>query len=489
MTSLQDAQFANSYHGLGDRFSSPQAPTEVPEPHLIRLNAPLAAFLGLDATELNSLENLALLAGNQVPQHSKPIATVYAGHQFGNWNPQLGDGRAILLGELTGGDQRLYDVQLKGGGQTPYSRMGDGRSPLGPVLREYVVSEAMAALGIATTRSLAAVSTGERVVRDALLPGAVLTRVAQSHIRVGTFQFFSARQDIEAIQQLADYVIDRHFKDYVAQNYPEDRYTGLLSAVIQGQARLIAQWMSVGFIHGVMNTDNMLLCGETVDYGPCAFMDGFNPNQVYSSIDRQGRYAYANQPEIGHWNLSWMAQALLPLMGKTQTEAIKKAERELEGFASAYQSHYQSFFASKLGFDQADETTKTLTHDWLSLLASERADFTLSFRNLAQQLGANPPSLPEAFTPWLQQWRAHLTQQGISPAQAQKTLLAKNPLFIPRNHWLDQAINRATDNQDFSLFHDLVDALANPFTEQPEYEYLATAPKPEEEILRTFCGT
>ncbi|WP_317933202.1 protein adenylyltransferase SelO [Halioxenophilus sp. WMMB6] len=495
MASIDQAEFKNSYLNLGERFSTPQKPTPVPEPHLIRLNANLANFLGLDARELNTLEAIQCLAGNRIPANSQPLAAVYAGHQFGQWNPQLGDGRAILLGELQGQDQNLYDVQLKGGGQTPYSRMGDGRSPLGPVLREYVVSETMAALGIATTRALAAVASGERVVRDQLLPGAVLTRVAQSHIRIGTFQYFSARQDIKAIQQLADYVIHRHYRDYVNEFYPDDPYTGLLAAVVNAQARLVAQWMSVGFIHGVMNTDNMLLSGETIDYGPCAFMDRYNPRQVYSSIDRQGRYAYSNQPDIARWNLSWLAQALLPLMDKTELGAVKKAEKQLEQFVTLYDDYYQTFFARKLGFDKATEKTVEVCEAWLSLLASEDCDFTLSFRALADQLGAgeevveNIYPLPEKFQPWLQHWRALLTEQGISSSQARQTLLKSNPLFIPRNHVLEAAINMATYNEDFTLFHQLVDALANPYDYQPEYLQLAQPPGPGQEIVATFCGT
>ncbi len=495
MSNFGQASFKNSYQALGEQFYSAQSPTPVQDPHLIRLNTPLADFLGLNATDLNTLTAIQCLAGNDIPSGSQPIATVYAGHQFGHWNPQLGDGRAVLLGELAGADNALYDVQLKGSGPTPYSRMGDGRAPLGPVLREYLVSEAMHALGIATTRALAAVTSGEPVVRDSLLPGAVLTRVAQSHIRIGTFQFFAANGDLESIKLLADYVINRHYRDFIDTHYPADPYTGLLAAVVNSQARLIAQWMSIGFIHGVMNTDNMLLCGETVDYGPCAFMDTYNPRKVFSSIDTQGRYAYANQPTIARWNVSWLAQALLPLMDSSQTQAIKKAEALLENFIGEYSNHYQTFFARKLGFDQSSPQTEQLSQAFLDLLATESLDFTLSFRALIDQITdpQNPQEnlyqLPKKLEPWLQQWRAELTQQGIPANQAAKTLADNNPIFTPRNHWVEAALQKATRENDFTLFHDLVDVLAKPYTYQPDHLEFAQPPKPGEEVLKTFCGT
>jgi len=493
MVSFNEADFKNTYHQLGEQYSSSQAPTPVASPELIRINAQLAKFLGLNPEQLHTAESAALLAGNQIPIHSTPIAAVYAGHQFGHWNPQLGDGRAVLLGELLGADNKLYDVQLKGGGPTPYSRMGDGRSPLGPVLREYVVSEAMAALDIPTTRSLAAVSTGERVVRDSLLPGAVLTRVAQSHIRVGTFQFFSARQDLNAVRTLANYVIERHYSTFVAREFASDPYTGLLYAVINAQARLIAQWMSIGFIHGVMNTDNMLLSGETVDYGPCAFMDRYNPGQVYSSIDQQGRYAYNNQPSIAGWNLSWLAQALIPLMADTETAAIEKAQAALNHYSDAYSDHYDTFFARKLGFDSADENTVQLVKAFLNLLHGNRSDFTLSFRALLGQVDSaraeNIDTLPAAFDEWIQSWQSALTAQGIAPQQASHTIARNNPLFIPRNHWLQLAIDRATEKADFGLFNRLVETLANPFNMQADHLELAQPPAKGEEVFRTFCGT
>lgn len=492
MVSIQEAQFSNAYSELGDQFFSPQLPTPVPKPTLIKINTELADFFGL-SPDLLAASGTEIFAGNSLPHNSRPIATVYAGHQFGHWNPQLGDGRAVLLGELTADNGRLYDIQLKGGGPTPYSRMGDGRSPLGPVLREYLISEAMAALGVATTRALAAVTTGERVVRDTLLPGAILTRVASSHIRIGTFQYFAARQDYQSVKALADHVIDRHYAAYIDQAFPEDRYTGLLTAVIKAQARLVAQWMSIGFIHGVMNTDNMLLCGETVDYGPCAFMDAFNPDQVFSSIDQQGRYAYNKQADIAVWNLSWLANALLPLLSDSQTQAIKKAEQALSIFAEDYEHHYQTQFAHKLGFDVANDQTGQLTQSFLALLAKHRLDFTLSFRNLVASVSSTQtvgeaPSQSE-YDHWVQSWRSALTEQGISDQQAALTLCQHNPLYIPRNHWVEKAIHAATDHSDYTLFNSLHETLTNPFDHQPEKMELAHPPAQGEAVFRTFCGT
>ena len=495
-TPFSSAPWQSNYQALGKQFFSAQLPTPVAEPNIVRFNSALAQQLGL--ADSADQELARLLAGNNIARNSQPIATVYAGHQFGHWNPQLGDGRAILLGELTGADGRLYDVQLKGAGPTPYSRNGDGRSPLGPVLREYVVSEAMAALGIATTRALGAVSTGQRVLRDTPLPGAILARVASSHIRIGSLQFFAARRDTASVKTLADHVISRHYAEYIEQQFADDRYTGLLNAVVEAQALLIAQWMSVGFIHGVMNTDNMLLCGETVDYGPCAFMDNYNPQQVYSSIDRQGRYAYDNQPEIGLWNLSCLAQALLPLLDENQSQAIQKAEHALGRFAQCYSDHYQRLFAAKLGFNQHSADSQTVVDGLLTMMAQQCWDFSHSFRSLISLLDKQPSGLPEtvdfsvageAFSQWQAQWLAELAAQNISHAQAATKLAHSNPLFIPRNHWLEKAINTATDQQDFTVFHQLVDCLANPFEDQPQYRHLASAPDKAEAVFRTFCGT
>ncbi len=382
--------FDNSYARLSDRFYARLDPTPVREPTLIRLNEGLARKLGMDPVDLGSPAGVAMLAGNTVPEGAEPLAQAYAGHQFGGWVPQLGDGRAILLGEVVTADGRR-DIQLKGSGRTPYSRMGDGRAWLGPVLREYVVSEAMHALGIPTTRALAAVATGETVLREAPLPGAVLTRVAKSHIRVGTFQFFLARNDLEALADLTQHVIARH--------YPEaETPLDLLHAVVAAQAELVAAWMSVGFIHGVMNTDNMQIAGETIDYGPCAFMDGYHPDTVFSSIDRFGRYAYSQQPQVAAWNLAQFATTLLPLMGE-QDAAVEAATQAVHGFAPAYQAAWLGRLGAKLGLSAPGPGDVDLIHRLLDLMAAERADFTLTFRQLAE--GA---SLPPAFSDWEDHW-------------------------------------------------------------------------------------
>lgn len=520
MTVFGATPLQHSYRELGEQFYSDQLPTPVAAPGLIRLNHALAEQLNLSVTELETDEGLLTLAGNVVPEGICPIATVYAGHQFGGWNPQLGDGRAILLGEVLAKDSKRYDIQLKGPGQTPYSRMGDGRSPLGPVLREYIVSEAMAALGIPTTRALAAVTTGEIVFRESAQPGAILTRVAQSHIRIGTMQYFSARDDVESVQALADYVIERHYQDEVKKIIKDtgtDPYSALLTCVVEAQARLIAQWMAVGFIHGVMNTDNMLLCGETVDYGPCAFMDAYNPNKVFSSIDTQGRYAYANQAEIGRWNVSWLAQALLPLMADEQDEAISKAETILGNYTGIFTETYQQLFAEKLGFAQSrtfqnnvSENNNSqnavvenyaevhqLSVELLQLMATAKSDYTLTFRTLTDYLAPegdrhflnNLMTLPDTFQGWLQRWQALLAKYNVDQATAHTLMLSKNPSYIPRNHLIAAAIEQASQHQDFGLFNQMVDVLARPFEYREENKIFAMPPQPEEEVRQTFCGT
>lgn len=488
--------FDNSFSQLPEQFFSHQQPSPVSSPGLIRINTKLAQQLGVDAQWLASEEGLQMLAGNALPEHASPIATVYAGHQFGNWNPQLGDGRAILLGEVCSPANGFrYDIQLKGSGETPYSRMGDGRSPLGPVLREYIVSEAMASLGIPSTRSLAAVTTGDNVVRDRLLPGGILTRVAQSHIRIGSFQFFAARQDTASVQTLADYVINRHFPDAAHADNP---YQALLENVISRQAQLIALWQSVGFIHGVMNTDNMLLCGETVDYGPCAFMDTFNPETVYSSIDRGGRYAYGNQPAIAQWNLSWLAQSLLPLLAENEKQAVEIAQDALNSFADLYQHAYDTAMCKKLGISAETPVNLMLRQNLLDLMSKEQCDFTLCFRFLAENLvpsDTHPPGisdffqLPSAFNPWMEQWRRQVDKENANLSAVQADLLAINPAFIPRNHLVEEVIERATTHNDFSPFHSLADLLESPFDYHPDHRSYAQPPRPEEVVENTFCGT
>jgi protein adenylyltransferase len=515
MTNFDSVAFQNSYRQLGENFYSDQRPTPVSAPELIRFNDALAQQLNLpdgilnDGILKNSILNddnsnsaalVEVLAGNRIPLNSSPIATVYAAHQFGGWNPQLGDGRAILLGEVIGNDNKRYDIQLKGAGRTPYSRMGDGRSALGPVLREYILCEAMAALNIPTTRALAAVSTGDQVVRESMLPGAIFTRVAQSHIRIGTFQFFSARNELASVKALADHVIDRHYQsevNLIQEASQVDPYTALLSCVIQAQARLIAQWMSVGFIHGVMNTDNMLVCGETVDYGPCAFMDHYNPNKVFSSIDHQGRYAYSNQPDIGGWNLSWLAQALLPLMDDVEEKAINKAQQALTQYTEIFDQHYQGLMAKKLGFVESSPEVSELSIGLLEIMEQESSDYTLTFRALADQrapdgentIPADLDPIRDAFQPWLNKWRALMAKQNIDESTAHELMARTNPAYIPRNHWVEAAIEQGTQHQDFSIFHQLVDVLSKPFEYQEEHKAFAMAPTPDQEVSQTFCGT
>ncbi len=476
--------FDNSYARLPERFFAPLAPTPVADPSLIALNTALADELGLDPEALRSPEGVAILAGNAVPQGASPLAQAYAGHQFGGWVPQLGDGRAILLGEVVNRDGTRRDIQLKGAGPTPFSRRGDGRAALGPVMREYIVSEAMHAFGIPTTRALAAVTTGEPVIRERPLPGAVLTRVASSHIRVGTFQFFAARGDEEALKTLADHVIARH---YPQAETPLD----LLSAVVARQARLIAQWMGVGFIHGVMNTDNMSVAGETIDYGPCAFMDAYHPDTVFSSIDQFGRYAFRKQPEIAVWNLAQFATALLPIMGMSHKDAVDVATRAVEGFADLFGAAWEEVFAAKLGLDGMAEEDTALAYDLLMRMAKGRADFTRTFRALSSD---DPAAARDEFTDptaldaWLPRWQARLSDLGITPSARQARMRASNPAFIPRNHRVEEAIAAGLEG-DFTPFHRLTEVLSQPFDDQPDAADLALAPTPEQEVRQTFCGT
>jgi len=485
--------FDNRYLLLPPRFFSHQLPTPVAKPSLIRVNPALAQQLGIDAAWLLSNEALLAFAGNQMPAGANPISTAYAGHQFGGWNPQLGDGRAILLGEVISTDGKRYDIQLKGAGETPYSRNGDGRSPLGPVLREYIISEAMAALGVPTTRSLAAIASGEPVFRETTLPGAVLTRVASSHIRIGTFQFFSAREDVEAVKLLADHVIARHYPESASSERP---YIALLEAVIARQAQLIALWQQLGFIHGVMNTDNMLLSGETIDYGPCAFMEAHNPATVFSSIDRGGRYAYKNQPQIAQWNLMWLAQALVPLIDADETKATAIARDALGQFVEIYRQHYEGGMLDKIGLQHNSENL-ALLNELLELMTQSAADHTLTFRRLSEIVSDTLPesarvgeryALPAALSPWLTKWRVRIAGENADSAQLQRRMLAKNPVFIARNHLVEQAIQAGNDG-DFAPFNKLVDLLAAPFDFVAEHSAYAMPAKAEEAVTRTFCGT
>lgn len=469
--------FDNSYARLPQGFFTRTAPTPVRDPSLIALNRPLAETLGLDADWLAGPEGVQMLAGNVLPEGAEPIAQAYAGHQFGGFSPQLGDGRAVLLGEILAPDGRRFDLQLKGAGPTPFSRRGDGRAWLGPVLREYLVSEFMAAFGIPTTRALAAVATGETVIRETILPGAVLARVAASHIRVGTFEFYAARGDRDRLQLLADHVIARH--------YPQaSGAADLLQRVVEAQAKTIAGWMGLGFIHGVMNTDNMSVSGETIDYGPCAFMDGYRPDQVFSSIDAHGRYAWNEQPNIAVWNLAQLASCLVPLMGNDDA-AVAEATRIVHGFPVLYQAEWLRVFGAKLGIAQPRPEDRELIERLLSLMAAERADFTRVFAGLSDGTARDEFIDREAWDRWSRDWQGRIGGDG----QAAQVLARANPRRIPRNHRIEQAIAAARDEGDFTLFHRLDAALRQPFQDRPDWDDLAVAPAADEIVQRTFCGT
>ena len=463
-------------------------------PRLVRVNTALAARLGLDAAMLSGPDGVRMLAGNLVPDGASPLAAAYAGHQFGNFVPQLGDGRAILLGEVVAPDGQRRDIQLKGAGPTPWSRGGDGRAAVGPVLREYLVSEAMAALGVPTTRALAAVTSGQAVMRETALPGAVLTRVAASHIRVGTFQYFAAREDTDAIRMLADHAIARHDPDAA---HAENPYRAFLAGVVRRQAALVAHWLLIGFIHGVMNTDNCSVAGETIDYGPCAFMDAYDPATVYSSIDRQGRYAYGNQPRIAMWNLARLAETLLPLLHDGEEASVEVAKEVLAGFSPVFEEAYFGGLRRKIGLATAREGDIDFVNDLLKCMAENAADFTLTFRRLsdaAADPGADAQVLAlfreaGAVAPWMARWRLRLAEEGRAPEAVRAAMRAVNPLFIPRNHLVEEALNAAILHDDFGPFETLMDVLAHPFDDRPGFERHTLPPAPEERVTQTFCGT
>ncbi len=474
--------FDNSYARLPERFYARLAPTPVRAPKLIAVNAELARELGLDPAELQSPEGVEVLAGNRLAEGSSPLAQAYAGHQFGGWVPQLGDGRAILLGEVVGPKGTRRDIQLKGAGRTPYSRNGDGRAWLGPVLREYLVSEAMHHLGVPTTRALAAVSTGESVYRESELPGAVLTRVAASHIRVGTFQFFAARDDREALELLCQHVIERHYP------HAKDPLE-MLRAVCEAQGRLVSHWLAVGFIHGVMNTDNTSLSGETIDYGPCAFLDRYHPDIVFSSIDMRGRYAYANQPQVMLWNLAQLATALLPILGPDRDAAVEAATLVLHSYPAVQEAQWLVRFRAKLGLRAERDSDRATINALLHLMAAQEADFTRTFRGLADgSARAEFKRDPAAFDRWAADWRKRLADEGTSEADARTVMLHANPAFIPRNHRIEQAIEAAVAG-DLGPFERLALVLRQPYVDQPEHANLQSAPRPDEEVEATFCGT
>jgi uncharacterized protein YdiU (UPF0061 family) len=486
--------FDNSYARLPERLFARVSPAPAPTPRLLEINRALAEELGLDPERLASQEGLEILSGNRIASGSEPIAMAYAGHQFGNWVPQLGDGRALLLGEVIDRHGLRRDIQLKGSGRTPFSRTGDGKAPLGPVLREFIVSDAMAALGIPTTRSLAAIATGERVFRETIHAGAVLTRVAASHVRIGTFQYFYARDDVEALKALADYVIERHYPEAAAAKVP---VLALLEAVMARQANLVALWMGVGFIHGVMNTDNMTISGETIDYGPCAFMDSFSKSQVFSSIDTFGRYAYGNQPQIAHWNLGQFAETLLPLFPGAETSGIELAQTTIDRFPDLFQKAWLGVMRRKLGLSTAADGDADLLTALLSTMEANDADFTLTFRRLSNHVAPNMADGPQAgdlfkdpvsFERWTERWQARLDEDPMTPAERQAAMLAANPKFVARNHLVEEAL-AAAEEGDFGPFKRLCRVLAYPFDEQPDDAQLALPPGPGQTVYQTFCGT
>jgi serine/tyrosine/threonine adenylyltransferase len=493
-------RFDNSYARLPEQFHVRLNPVPVKEPRLLKVNAPLAARLGLDAAALASPDGVRILSGQTPPEGGEPLAAAYAGHQFGHFNPQLGDGRAILLGEVIAPDGARFDIQLKGSGRTPFSRGGDGRAAVGPVLREYIISEAMAALGIPTTRMLAAVATGEWIMREEPLPGAVLTRVAASHIRVGTFQFFAARGDMASVRRLADHAIARHYPEAAAAERP---CLALLHGVMERQAALVAQWMCVGFIHGVMNTDNMAVSGETIDYGPCAFMDRYDSATVFSSIDRGGRYAYGNQPAIARWNLARLAETLLPLFDPDEEKALALANESVEAFGDMFEREFIARLGAKIGLSAQEPGDPELIREWLRLMQAGRADFTNAFRRLSSAVESDCEGLESesegelkaVFGPvfgldeWLARWRERLGREGRPAAMIAAGMDAVNPAVIPRNHRIEAALAAASGEGDLTLFDRLLDALSTPFAEPSDAAGL-DAPAPEESApYRTFCGT
>jgi uncharacterized protein YdiU (UPF0061 family) len=532
--------FDNTYARLPSRFYARVNPTPVASPTLIKLNTALAIDLGIDPATLATPAGVEILAGNRIAGGSEPLAQAYAGSQFGYFVPQLGDGRANLLGEQLTPTRRRFDIQLKGSGPTPFSRRGDGRAALGPVLREYLVSESMAALGVPTTRALAAVLTGEPVFRESPLPGAILTRVASSHIRVGTFQYFLGPQggqpDIEGLRILADYAIARHYPHAAETATP---IRSFLAAVIARQAALIAHWMSLGFIHGVMNTDNMAMSGESIDFGPCAFMEAYNPRQVFSSIDRQGRYAFSNQPPAAHWNLARFAETLLPLLEQeagTPQRALDWAHEELAAFAPTFERTHLQHLRAKLGLTTSPNPSTADAHpedaalieDLLTLMSANQADYTQTFRRLttiaSENVSSSPTLLssspnylssfgaaggpafasatepnpnharhlftnPTAFDTWSLRYRDRLTQEPTTPAQRTAQMLRTNPLYIPRNHLVEAVIAAAVDHQNFDPFEDLLATLLTPWQDDPSKPDYAQPARPDQRVQATFCGT
>ena len=485
-------KFDNSYLRELDGFYAHCQPEAVAAPRWLKFNYALAEELGLNPEELDTPEGVAIFSGNILPSGAVPIAQAYAGHQFGNFTPQLGDGRAILLGEVIDRMGQRRDVQLKGSGRTPFSRNGDGKAAVGPMLREYLMGEAMYHLGIPSTRALAVVATGEFVRRDTLLPGAVLTRVAASHIRIGTFEYFAARKDVESVRRLADYTIRRHYPELVDQPYTE-----LLRGVVANQTQLVAGWMSVGFIHGVMNTDNMALSGETIDYGPCAFLEHYDPATVFSSIDHGGRYAFGNQPMIAQWNLARFAETMLPLLDKDPERAIQLATDAINSFPEQYENARQAMLRRKLGLECAEIEDAKLAQEFMESLRAGQADFTLAWRYLADAAESNPARLhsvlranSDKLDEWLPRWQARLDREKKPAADIAANMRRVNPYLIPRNHLVEQALEAATINNDLAPFNQLLEMLCDPYTEREAASHYANPAPPEQTACyRTFCGT
>ena len=484
--------FDNSYNGLPQEFFERINPVPVQDPQLIIFNDNLAKTLGID--ESKTRKQLAeLFSGNVIPKGSSPIALAYAGHQFGQFVSQLGDGRAVLLGEISTPEQKHYDIQLKGSGQTKFSRQGDGRAPLGPVIREYIVSEAMHALGIPSTRSLAAVTTGEKVYRETALPGGILTRIAESHIRVGTFEYFAAQNKIENLKTLAEYTIKRHFPSLKDST---NCYLSLLEQVCDRQIELIAKWMGIGFIHGVMNTDNTSIVGETIDYGPCAFMDSYNPSTVFSSIDAHGRYAFGNQPSIAHWNMACFANCLAPLIDQDSDKAEEQAQEVINQFPNKMKVALMTVMCKKIGLKSTNSNSQETLQKLLSIMLDNESDYTLTFRYLSEIIKGKGNTLfkkqfleHKQISNWLKEWTDLIKDQSLSKKEIALSMESSNPVFIPRNHLVERAIEAAVENNDFSEMKTLLAILNRPYEEQSSYSDFMKPPKPHEVVHQTFCGT
>ncbi len=482
--------FDNSYFRTMEGFHVPTEPERAPEPQLIWMNRPLAADLGLSLEGLEEAQLAAFFSGAALPTGAEPLAQAYAGHQFGNFVPQLGDGRAVLLGEIIAPGGRRFDMQLKGSGRTPFSRGGDGKAALGPVLREVLISEAMAALGVPTTRALSATLTGEEIWRDRALPGAVLCRIAASHIRVGTFQFFIARGDVERLRRLADHVIARHCPALAETAAP---YEALLEAVIEAQASLVARWMGLGFVHGVMNTDNMTISGETIDYGPCAFLDAYAGHAKFSSIDQNGRYAFGAQPHMALWNLTRFAECLLPLVDANEEAAIARVTAILNRFPERFNWHWLAVMRAKTGLFEEREGDLALMQGLFAVMEGQSVDFTRFFRTLARDLAGEEPAReqfidPTAFDPWHAQWLERMAQEAGSHADRIALMDASNPRIIPRNHQVEAALDAAYAG-DFMPFNALLEAVTHPFDTRAEWERYAQPPEDGGAGYVTFCGT